>query len=260
MKAINKFLIVLLLIISIACTSDETADESSADDEPISGNTIVNFNASVGDEDLALNSNTYNKNGSENFSVEEFKYIISNIVLVDVEGNEFVYPQEDSYFLINQEIIESQSITLQNIDANNYTSIRFGIGVDQSQYPLNGVDNFVPTAEDNDMLWSWSAGYIFMKIEGMYSSEQSTDASFIYHIGSHGENLDNYREVSLDFLQPIAVNESETPEVNINLDVLKIFSGPYDMLLEEKDDIQIDPENAPKIIENFSQAFEIGLN
>jgi hypothetical protein len=249
MQRINKFLLVIIICLSLACSSDDEA-----------GNISINFNTKVGEANLELNSNTYTKNGGESFSVDELKYIISNIVLIDANGNEFVYPQQDSYFLINEAVIQSQSFTLQNINANNYTSIRFGVGVDQSNYPLNGVDNFVPTAEDNGMLWSWSAGYIFMKIEGLYSSSQSTDVPFRYHIGSHGENLDNYREVNLDFMQPLAVSESQTAEVNINFDVLKLFSSEYDMLLEDKDDIQIDPENAPKIRENYAQAFEIGLN
>ncbi len=248
MKIIGKSLIIMALVVSMSCDSEDDL-----------GSLNINFTNLVGNENLIL-QNDYNKNGEESFSVNELKYIISNIVLIDNRGNEFVYPQKDSYFLINEEAAHSKTIGLQGINANNYTSIRFGVGIDQSNYPLNGVDNFVPTAEDNDMLWSWSAGYIFMKIEGRYSSEQTEDGTFRYHIGSHGQNLDNYREVSLDFLQPIAVTASQTTEVDINFDVLKLFSGEFEMLLEDKDDIQIDPENAPKITENYTRAFEIGLN
>lgn len=250
MKYINHLILVLAISLFLACSSDESNEV---------GTLKINFINIVNDDNLELQTN-YTKNGGETFSVEELKYIISNIVLIDNNGNEFVYPQEDSYFLINQEVIQSQGVTLQNVNAKSYSGIRFGIGVDQSNYPLNGVDNFVPTAEENNMLWSWSAGYIFMRMEGTYSSPQTDDGTFRYHIGSHGENLDNYREVSLDFIQPLAVSGSQTPEVNINFDVLKLFSGEYDMLLEDKDDIQVDPENAPKITENYSRAFEIGLN
>jgi len=256
MKFIDRIILIFFISLLLACNSDNDTPAP----EPEFGEFTVNFKNVVGSEDLQLSSQTYAKNGGENFTVDELKYIISNIVLIDNEGNEFVYPQEDSYFLINQEVVQSQSFTLQNIDANDYSGMRFGIGVDQSNYPLNGVDNFVPTAEENNMLWSWSAGYIFMRMEGTYSSSQTDDGVFRYHIGSHGQNLDNYREVSLDFMQPLAVSETQTPEVNINFDVLKLFSGEFDMLLEDKDDIQVDPENAPKITENYSRAFEIGMN
>jgi hypothetical protein len=259
MQKILKLIFIILISWSIACSSDEGVNTDN-NGELVVGNFVVNFNNIVGEQDLVLQQETYNKSGDESISVSELKYIISNIVLIDANGNEFVYPQEDSYFLINEEVNSSQRLTLQNVNANNYTSIRFGIGVDQSKYPLNGIQNFVPTAEENNMLWSWSAGYIFMRIEGLYSSLQSTDVPFRLHIGSHGQNLDNYKEVSLNFLQPLALSDTETPEININFDVLKLFTGQHEMLLEDKDDIQIDPENAPKITENYVSAFEIGMN
>lgn len=249
MQNLIKLLFIFLVCISLSCSSDDEVGQIS-----------INFNNVVGNENLVLNEANYQKSAGETIEVSELKYIISNIVLIDINGNEFVYPQADSYFLINHEIPDSHRIILQNVNANNYKSIRFGIGIDQSNYPLNGVDNFVPTAEENFMLWSWSAGYIFMKIEGLYTSGQTTDMPFRYHIGSHGQNLDNYTEVSLDFLQPIAISQAQDPEVNVDFDVLKIFSGQYEMRLDDKDDIQIDPDNAPKIRENYAQAFTIGLN
>ena len=242
----------MFFIITISCNSEEN------DVNP--GIVNINFNNKVGNEILNLQQGNYNKNGNETFSVDELKYIISNIVLIDAKGNEFVYPQENSYFLINEEVSTTKRIALQDINANEYTSIRFGIGVDQSRFPLNGVENFVPTAEENNMIWSWSAGYIFMRLEGLYSSTQVTNTPFKYHIGSHGQNLDNYREVSLNFMQPLAVSSSENAEIDINFDVLKLFSGEHNMLLQNKDDVQIDPENAPKIRDNYTNAFEIGLN
>lgn len=249
MKNLRKFTFILLISISLSCNNESDF-----------GGVNINFNNVVGDEDLVLNDNVYTKNGEESFTVSELKYIISNIRLIDAGGNEFVYPQDDSYFLINEEVSSSLRLNLKNINANNYTSIKFGVGVDQSKYPLEGVENFVPRAQDEDMIWSWSAGFIFMKIEGLFSTPESTDQIYKYHIGSHGQNLDNYREVSLNFLQPLAVKETQTPVVNINFDILKLFTGQHDMLLEDKADIQIDPENAPKIAENYVEAFEIGMN
>ena len=251
MKNIKITCIVLLI-----CVVINACDNTSQD----LGDLTINFYNKVGDEALNLNTQIYSKNGGETFKVDELKYIISNIVLTDVNGNNFVYPQADSYFLINEEVTQSKNIRLENINANNYTSITFGFGIDQSNYPLNGVENFVPTAEDNEMLWAWSAGYIFLKMEGVYSSENISDKPFLYHIGSHGQNLDNYREISLNFLQPLALSPSQTPEIDINFDVQKIFNAEYALLLSDKDDIQIDPENAPKIVDNITKAFEIVLN
>jgi len=259
MKRIFKHLIITVCIsvVLLSCSSDNNpAVENEAD----FGNMSITFRTSVGDEPLEMDNVFYQKNGNESFNIMELKYIISNIVLIDEDGNEFVYPQEDSYFLINEEAQVTKSIVLENIDANQYTSIRFGVGVDQSNYPLNGVNNFVPTADDQGMTWSWSAGYIFFKMEGRYTSPSNLEKNFLFHMGSHGTSQDNYREVSLNFLQPLAVREVDQPELTIELDLLKVFDSDYALELREKDDIQVDPVNAPKIAENLTNAFEIIMN
>jgi len=260
---LKLYISIIVLMFLMSCSSDEKLNTTNQESDVVEqefGEFTLNFKNKVGDQNLILNADTYSKNGNEIFKVDELKYIISNIVLTDIEGNQFVYPQEKSYFLINEERALSKNITLDSINANTYTSITFGFGVDQSKYPLNGVDNFVPTAEENGMLWAWSAGYKFLKFEGSYSSSEVSDKPFLYHIGSHGQNLDNYREISLNFLQPLALSSSESPQVDINFDVKKIFDAEFALLLSDKDDIQIDPINAPKIVENITNAFEIVLN
>lgn len=115
--------------------------------------------------------------------------------------------------------------------------------------------NFVPTAEEAGMLWTWSAGYKFLKFEGIYATTADTsDANlFVYHVGSHGANLDNYKEVSLAITKEVTL--STATEQAIDFDVSKIFDSTHTMSLVAKDDIQVDPENAPKIAENVRTAF-----
>lgn len=245
-SVLSLFLCVLL---ALAC---------SCEDDPIENKDIeIIFNNTFKARDLELDTETYQNSAGESFSIRELKYIISNIELVAQNGEVFSYPVEDSYFLINEEDPESQIIRLRNVPGINYQSIRFGIGVDQSNYPLNGVDNFVPTAEENQMLWSWSAGYIFFKMEGSYSvSGSDSEEDFLYHIGSHGTNLDNYKEVeitsSAGFLELRTNNR-----LFIEADVSKVFNASYEIRINDKPDIQIDPVNAPKISENVSQMFSI---
>ena len=75
-----------------------------SDDETKTRTFEINFKNVVGDNTVELNTSTYDKNGNETFRLSELKYIISNIVLIDVNGEEIVYPQADSYFLINEEL------------------------------------------------------------------------------------------------------------------------------------------------------------
>ena len=107
------------------------------------------------------------------------------------------------------------------------------------------------------MLWAWAAGYKFLKFEGSYTAENENEfQNFIYHVGSHGENLDNYKVVELDLGQSLSLDQDEQ-SINIEMDVLKIFDAAYQLNLADKDDIQVDPVNAPKISENVKKSFEI---
>ncbi|MFN2261111.1 MAG: MbnP family protein [Psychroflexus sp.] len=243
----RTFVFLSLILILTSCSND--------DDFTVELN--LNFEHHVDGQNLVFNEVNYENNSEEFYAISELKYIISNIQFQNKNGEWFTYTVENSYFLINAEVEESLTVNLSNIPNGNYQKIRFGIGVDQSNYPLNGVNNFVPTAEDNDMLWSWSAGYIFLKFEGEYHLiEPVAPENFLYHVGSHGQNLDNYRTVNL----PIDLNLDSDSQIDISADVSKIFDATHQMSLQQKDDIQIDPENAPKIMDNAIQMFQIQNN
>lgn len=255
---IRKLIVSLILTFMLFSCVDDVDDTENQIDNTIYTNLSLEFDNRVGDEDLVLSDQTYSKNGDETFQVDTLKYIISNIKLHKPNGEAFTYPVDDSYFVINEENPSSTKVDLTEIPVGEYEKISFGFGVDQSNYPLNGVDNFVPTAEDNGMLWAWAAGYKFLKFEGKYSSiNQSETEKFLYHVGSHGTNLDNYKVVELDFDQVIELKEQQNTSIEIHMDVLKIFNAVHPLNLADKDDVQVDPENAPKISENMKASFSL---
>jgi len=99
------------------------------------------------------------------------------------------------------------------------------------------------------MLWTWSAGYKFIKLEGDYTTQNATEeASFIVHVGSHGANLDNYKEVTV----PLNNNGYLTI-----VDMGQVFDGANSISIDNKPDIQVDPINAPRIADNISAAFYV---
>ncbi len=243
-------LILASIIILTGCSGD------SSPNTPEVGNLTLDFNNLIGDNNLTLNSRVYTNNSDETYEVSELKYIISNIVLTSATGASHTIPVEDSYFVINQD--GATTATLSDIPVGNYTGIRFGVGVDPTKYPIeSGTLNFIPTAEEAGMLWTWSAGYKFIKFEGIYTTTTDEDEpnTFLYHVGSHGATLDNYKEVELSISKEIT--STATASQTINFDVAKIFDSINTLSLEEKSDIQVDPENAPKIAENVQTAFSI---
>jgi hypothetical protein len=234
-----------------ACNNDES---NTVTPDPGSLNLV--FENVVDGASLAMTPATYTNNSNETYTVNELKYIISNIILIKADNTTYIYPVEDSYFLINED--GSKTASLSNIPADTYKGITFGFGVDPTKYPIeSGTLNFIPLAEEAGMLWTWSAGYKFLKFEGTYTTATVTeDDPFLYHVGSHGANLDNYKEVTLS-LNEFEVSSENTASKTIQFDVAKIFDGVHTLSLEEKDEIQVDPINAPKIAENTSTAFSI---
>jgi len=251
----KKTIIILLAAIAITACKE---DESQTPDPGILNLTFENvINGSP------LNFGDSHVNTSlETFTVNELKYIISNITLTRKDGSIVVYPPDQSYFVINEADANSQSIQLEGIEAGAYTDITFGFGVNPTKYPIeSGTLNFIPTAEETGMLWTWSAGYKFIMLEGDYTAQNAGEsAPFLIHVGSHGANLDNYKEITVS-LEESNTNEDFTIAEGINasrtilFDVAQVFDGPNTISIDNKPDIQVDPINAPLIASNISTAF-----
>lgn len=246
-------LLVGFAILLTACNNND--DPGTIVQDP--GNLNLVFENTVNGTSLDMAPATYTNSSDETYTVNELKYIISNITLIKTDNTEYIYPVADSYFLINED--GSKTANLSNIPSDTYKGIKFGFGVDPTKYPIeSGTLNFIPLAEEAGMLWTWSAGYKFLKFEGAYINvlDPTNETPFLYHVGSHGANLDNYKEITLT-LNEFVINSENTASKTIQFDVAKIFDSVHTLSLEEKNEIMVDPVNAPKIAENTSTAFSI---
>ncbi|QHI37969.1 hypothetical protein IMCC3317_33520 [Kordia antarctica] len=251
MKNIVFISALIVLIIASSCKSDENALETSAV-------TITFDNRISASQDLILGTTTFVNQNNETILTNELKYIISNIALIQDNGTIFEYPTANSYFIINEEDASSLTLNLTGIPLGNYTHISFGIGVDQTKYPLDGgVLNFVPQADEAGMLWNWAAGYKFIKFEGTFTPQGGTESPFAIHVGSHGMTLDNYKFVTLPLTSPINVATGNTASINVKAFVKNIIDATNQIKLEDTSDIQVDPVNAPKIATNLEGVFRV---
>lgn len=248
MKKILYIICFSLLLLSLSCNSDSNPVETSAIE-------ITFDNRISANEDLALGTTVYVNQNNESVVTNELKYIISNIQLTQDNGTIFEYPKADSYFVINEEDPSSLTLNLDGIPVGNYTHLSFGIGVDQSEYPLDGMLNFIPTAEEAQMIWNWAAGYIFIKFEGTYTPQGGTENPFVIHVGSHGQNLDNYKFVTLPLANTMNVNTGITASITVESYVESIIDATNQIKLEETNNIQVDPVNAPRIATNLESMF-----
>ncbi|WP_282124378.1 MbnP family protein [Algibacter mikhailovii] len=246
---------VMLAISIISCSSDDSGETITG-----TGTILIEFDNAYQDSDLLLGSSSYNASGTEKIKISKVKYIISNIKLEDEDGNVYVIPKNESYFIIDESNEDSQMIELSDVPAANYTKITYGLGVDQAKYleGANGQGDFLIKAQEAGMMWSWQAGYKFFVFEGLYTSATTTtETAFAYHMGSHGSSLDNYKEVSMSFANTARVRTNMSPIIHIVADLSNTLMGTTVFKLDDAPQIHVDAVKSPQIATNISAMFTV---
>lgn len=246
--------IAIAMVAALAFTSCSNDD----DNETITGegSLKLEFDNVYGDADLIFGTEYTNSNG-EKVKPNNAIYIVSNIVLTKEDGSTYTVPKADSYFFVNEANEESTLITLPNVPAANYKSIKFGIGVDQEQFNLGatGQGTMWTDAQAIGMTWSWAAGYKFVKFEGTVTTATQTDANYRVHTGKTGD-IYNYAEVSLNFPDQAKVRTTITPQVHIMADLKTVIDGTTKINFSEGLDVMggtkvqnISANNVPTMFE-----------
>lgn len=256
----NTFAILAVTLVLTAC-SDNDDDTTTISGE---GKLEVEFDNVFGGADLILNSQANVTSQGETLKISDIKYIISNIILTKEDGSTFVYPKSEGYFIVSEAAELSHVLELENIPAGNYTSIKFGIGVDEAQYNAGETvqGDFFAAAQNEDMAWTWSAGYKHVLFEGQFTSSTVTaETPFMVHTGKSGANY-NYTDVTLSFPDKALVRTTITPEVHIFADVAKVIDGTNKIKLSDNNmggmgAMIMGGANLPLITANLSNMFAV---
>ncbi|SDY89043.1 MbnP family protein [Hymenobacter psychrophilus] len=185
----------------------------------------VELENTVGNRSLHLDTDTYTTAAGDQFTISTFKYYLSNLELLKADGSATVLP--DTYFLVDQAKKESQQLQLTDVPTGDYTALRFVVGVDSARTKAGNLQGVL--GDDNGMWWAWSKEFINVKLEG--TSPQSPKGGLVFHIagfkGANGAN-NTIRTVTLPFPggSKLLVRTDHTPEIHLQVDALKMFSGP----------------------------------
>ncbi len=200
----KHYLLSLLLLISLSGYAQGNRELSIDFSYLFSGNTAVELGTSL-----------HNHTDGAGIRFDAANYYVSNIRLVPTSGADVVY---DTVLLINA-TNAGQPYILGELPVGDYQTIKFDIGLDSAR---NHSDPSTYSAQhpmylqSPSMHWSWSSGYIFMRVEGMIdttAAQTGATVAYEYHIGT-----DNYRkEVSV----PIALQvDANTQSISANIDLL----------------------------------------
>jgi hypothetical protein len=249
-----------------ACEKDDD-DDSGSD---ATGTIELEFDNIAGDRDLLLDTETYTNAAGEDFNVTLFRYYISNISFEKTDGTVYTVPQDESYFLVDENDPASTLIKLNDIPAGEYNKINFTIGVDslRNTMDVSRRTGVLDVEVNPDMYWSWNAGYIFLKLEGTSpSSPQAPDPNgnkiFQWHIGGYGgydtQTFSNVKTVELSAnngMDAAKVGEGFNPRASITVDVLKAFDAEKVLRIEDLSIVHFNPKSVD-IANNYQHMFAL---
>ena len=224
-------------------------------DKPVMPNpdatVFFNFSHSIKVQPIERSTKAYTNSAGNTYKIDLLKYYITNITLIDEKGKPTNYK---NYNLINAFDPSSLSIVLdKKIPNGNYRKLKFYMGVDEERNHTGAQEGALSVS--NGMLWNWTFGYIFYKLEGRFtSSNVTTETAFRNHLG-----LDSGL-VSVEI--PIFMDvKGMDKKVNLNLDIDKVMGdAQHTINFEADNDRQSTASDGPwmkRIMYNASQAFGV---
>lgn len=224
--------IFLFAFAAIATLTSCSDDDDQAVTPVGSSKSAITFDARVGNEDFALNKNF--TIGSRTYNFTKLRYWVSNIILVDTKGTEYVVP--NAYYLmeevgdldlsgtINGSLTyparKRETIELADIPEGEYKSIKFSIGIDAKHNDNLSIQSGELSIANgmSNIAWMWHTSYIFSSVGGKVT-EGANSAIFNAETGLNT----NYKTLSMELATP--VNFQTAKSVVVNLDVAKLVDG-----------------------------------
>jgi hypothetical protein len=256
----------IIAIIAISTATFFTACKKNT----VSGNGSIKLEFENLANGNALNYNTdYTNDKGETMRFSKFKYYISNISFAKADGSIYTVPKDQSYFLVDQDVVSSQTITIPNVPAGDYNKVNFMIGVDSAKSTVSLVERtgvLDPVTGGADMYWDWNSGYIFVKAEGscpqIPADTNNPNKLFFYHIGMFGgmtgATPNNIKRVSLQEAdkETATVRTNITPRFHLNVNIMEMFKTPTSVSIAQNNFVMVD-EFSGTVANNYLDMFVI---
>jgi|ERR1051326_5484533 cytochrome c peroxidase len=188
----------------------------------------------------------------QKISVTRLDFFLSDFALAGKDGGWVTLTNAVAFVSIRE---GRSSFGLSNIDPGNYEKIRFHIGLAPElnhQNPASYPAAHPLNPEVNGLHWGWMGGYVFLALEGNWAQPDGRIGGYSYHLATDRHLM----TVEL----PISMQVKTDSEIELALDVAKIFDGPNRVELNHKTTSTHSRTNDPlagKLRANVERAFSI---
>jgi hypothetical protein len=211
----------------------------------------LNFQPQASGVALQLNA-PYTTPQAEPLTITAFKYYVSNLALVEANGNQ--QRLNDQYFLVDAKDPGSQSVLLA-LPGKQYTKLRLLVGVD-SPRNVSGVQTGALDPA-NGMFWSWNTGYIMAKLEGKSAMSKAPQQGVTFHIGGFKASESVLAPITLDLPKPVVLGEGKTPEIVLGANALAWFAGAHPVKIADSAFCMTPGVFAQQVAANYRQMFTV---
>lgn len=200
MKTKRFFIWFLMLATLTSCT------------KPVSyGDTEIRISYIANGSPLEMEHLGYTNEAGNQFMVTEIQWFISNIILVNEQGDE---KNIEKIFYIDTNIPESQTLQVAALPCGHYTAMSFTFGLSKE----DNVTGLFSDPPERDMFWPepLGGGYHYMKLNGRYLNDGDSLAPMNIHLGI-GQNTDHTEFYDNSFRMELPIDFTVTEDGNNSL-------------------------------------------
>lgn len=215
-------------------------------------NLLFSFSNTVKGQAMVRSTFVHVNAAGNDYKIDLLKYYISNITLTDDKGYATNYR---NYNLVDAFDINSTSFLLdKKIPNGNYRKLTFYLGVDPERNHTGAQEGAL--SEANGMIWNWTFGYIFYKLEGHFTGPTITaESPYQNHLGTDSALV----KVEMPIIMDIKGTDRK---MNINFDIDKVMGdakSKIDFTFDDKrqSNPPTDVDWMHRVCFNISKAFTV---
>jgi hypothetical protein len=195
------------------------------------GTIEIYFSHTVDENPIQFDQLLYKNIAGNQYQVNEVKYFISRLFLIDDEGKAIEIKQDNCVHYVDCSLEKTLRWIINDIPQKDYAAISFVFGLDEKD---NKSNRFVNPPESN---FSWpdalGGGYHYMQINGKFLNSNGDLQNMNIHTGIgqlYDENYEATKFVHNHFIVTLPVkfafDENNNTHLILNMEIQRWFDSP----------------------------------